>query len=293
MPLSVPARPRRQHRGKLARSRRRRTSVAGYGQPYPPDHLDCPAAHEPREEGSECARAPADRPLDRAGGRGRAARHQAQAEEGARGEGLRPPGGGRDDDRAGPQGAPHLPQARQPARAGRQRARPREAGPRRRGDRGRDRPWRLGDRDGRREGAGAADEGLRRVRDDPAAERPRRRRRPRALREDHRRRGPRPRRRDLLRLPRRPVHRGRGVIRAPRRAGHRAQRRADQGPVRGHDRGGRAGRARPPRRRLVRVDDDVPDADRAAAGAGRPDRARRLLRMVGLPHGGRRVLQGP
>ena len=78
--------------------------------------LDCPAAHEPREE-HECARAPADRPLDRSGGRSRAARHQAQAQEGARGEGVRPPGGGRDDDRAGPQGAPHLPQARQPARA--------------------------------------------------------------------------------------------------------------------------------------------------------------------------------
>jgi hypothetical protein len=42
-----------------------------------------------------------------------------------------------------------------------------------------------------------------------------------------------------------------------------------------------------------RVDDDVPGADRAAARGRRPDRARRLLRLVGVSRGGRRVLRRP
>ena len=56
-------------------------------------------------------------------------------------------------------------------------------------DRGRHGARRLGDRDGGREGSRPADEGLRRLRDDPAADRAGRPGRPRALREDHRRRG--------------------------------------------------------------------------------------------------------
>ena len=52
--------------------------------------------------------------------------------------------------------------------------------------------------------------------------------------------------------------RGDRVVRPARRAGRGAQRRADPRPVRGHDRARRPGRVRAPRRRLVRVDDDVP-----------------------------------
>ena len=77
-------------------------------------------------------------------------------------------------------------------------------------DRGADRrmrhgPRRLGHRHGRGEAPDAADEGLRRVRDDPATGREGRRRRPRALRDDRQRRRDGDRRRDVLRLQRRPA----------------------------------------------------------------------------------------
>ena len=112
---------------------------------------------------------------------------------------------------------------------------------------------------------GAADEGLRRVRHHPAADGAGRRRRPSPLRDDHGRRGQGAGRRDVLRVPRRSLPRGGGRLRSPWRRRRRAQRRARARAVRGHDPARRAGRLRPPRRGLVRVDDDVPDPHRAAA----------------------------
>ena len=103
-------------------------------------------------------------------------------------------------------------------RCGRSRRRSSRSRPRGSGADRRDRHGarRLRDHDGLRQVAGPADEGVRRVRDDPAARRAGRRGRPQALRDDRRRRVQGNRRRDLLRLPERPAGRGHRLVRAPR-----------------------------------------------------------------------------
>src|SRR5215218_6190251 len=234
----------------------------------------------------------------RAGGRAEGDAQEAEvdplaAPQGARRGRLRPARPGRGGDRAGARRAPELPQAEPSPRPRRDRAGARPQAGARAGDRGRHRARRIGDRDGGGQGARPLDEGVRRIRHDPAARRAGRRGRAPALRRDRGRRGEGRRRGHLLRLPRRPLRRGDRVVRPARRPGGREQRGADPGVVRGHDPARRAGRLRPPRRRLVRVDHDLPVPDRAAARPGRADRARRLQRVVGLPHRRRRVLRGP
>ena len=140
----------------------------------------------------------------------------------------------------------------------------------------------------------AADEGLRRLRDHPPADGAGRRGRPSPLRDDRGRRGQGPGRRDVLRVPRRSLPRGRGRVRPPRRR-----------PSASTTSSSCSGLFED----TIQLDEPVSfahlDGDwyestmtcltRIAPllASRRADRARRLLQVVRLPAGGRRVLRRP